>query len=435
MNELLQQVRIIDPVSGEETIADVWIANGAIAQIAPEIADWGSDTLVRNCQGLILGPGLVDLYSHSGDPGFEERETLTSLMQSARSGGFTQVAILPDTHPPVDNPGGLAFLQQKFQGIKTLNGLLPLPTPSLPNLHFWGALTLGIKGEQMTELAELEASGIVGFADGQPIADLALLRRILEYLQPLGKPVALWPCSRKLAGDGVIREGTASIRLGLPGNPAIAETSALAALLEIVAATGTAVHIMRISTQRGVQLIESAKAQGLPITASTSWMHLLVNAAQINNPEIFTPYCPSLHLEPPVGNPQDQQALIAGVKSGVIDAIAIDHTPYTYEEKTVAFAESPPGAIGLELALPLLWEHLVTTEKLSPVELWRGLSSNPARCLQQTPVAIAPGTAANLTLFDPQQSWRVTGESLKSLSSNTPWLEREITGRVVEIWC
>ncbi|MCT7977865.1 dihydroorotase [Laspinema olomoucense] len=435
MNELLQQVRIINPVSGEDTIADVGIVNGAIAQIAPEIADWESDTQVRNCQGLILGPGLVDLYSHSGEPGFEERETLTSLMHSARSGGFTQVAILPDTHPPVDNPGGLAFLQQKVQGIRTLNDLFPPPTPSLPKLHFWGALTLGIKGEQMTELAELEASGIVGFADGQPIADLALLRRILEYLNPWGKPVALWPCSRKLAGEGVVREGTASIRLGLPGNPTIAETTALAALLEIVAATGTPVHIMRVSTQRGVQLIEAAKAQGLPITASTSWMHLLVNAAQINNPALFTPYCPSLHLEPPVGNPQDQQALIAGVKSGVIDAIAIDHTPYTYEEKTVAFAESPPGAIGLELALPLLWQHLVTTEQLSPVELWRALSSNPAKCLQQTPTAIAPGTVADFTLFDPQQSWRVTGESLKSLSSNTPWLEREIIGRVVEIWC
>jgi len=435
VNELLQQVRIIDPVLGEDMIADVWIANGAIAQIAPEIADWSSDTQVRNCQGLILGPGLVDLYSHSGEPGFEERETLSSLMQSARSGGFTQVAILPDTHPPIDNPGGLAFLQQKVQGIRTRNQLLPPPTRSLPKLHFWGALTRGIKGEQMTELAELEASGIVGFADGQPIADLALLRRILEYLHPWGKPVALWSCSRRLAGDGVVREGTASIRLGLPGNPAIAETTALAALLEIIAATGTPVHIMRVSTQRGVQLIESAKAQGLPITASTSWMHLLVNAAQINNPAIFTPYCPSLHLEPPVGNPQDQQALIAGVKSGVIDAIAIDHTPYTYEEKTVAFAESPPGAIGLELALPLLWENLVTTQKLSPVELWRGLSSNPAKCLQQIPVAIAPGTAADLTLFDPQQSWQVTGENLKSLSSNTPWLEREIKGRVVEIWC
>jgi dihydroorotase len=225
-----------------------------------------------------------------------------------------------------------------------------------------------------------------------------------------------------------MREGAASIRFGLPGNPAIAETSALAALLEVVESTGTKVHIMRVSTGRSVKLIQDAKARGLPITASTTWMHLLLNAEDVGS------YDPSLRLEPPLGNPSDQAALIEGVRSGVLDAIAIDHTPYTYEEKTVAFAEAPAGAIGLELALPLLWHTLVENGDWSSLELWRVLSTRPAQCLQQKPAAIAAGQLAEIILFDPQLTWTVERQNLKSLSLNTPWLGQQLQGRVVQNW-
>lgn len=281
----------------------------------------------------------------------------------------------------------------------------------------------------MTELAELAATpGAIGFADGQPLENLALLRRVLEYLKPLGKPIALYPCNRQLVGNGVMREGSYSMRFGLPGNPAIAQTTSLSAILELVAAIGTTVHIMRVSTARSVQLIEQAKAQSLPITASTSWMHLLLDTKSLSS------YNPSLRLEPPLGNPEDVAALRQGVRAGVIDAIAIDHTPYTYEEKTVAFAEAPAGAIGLELALPLLWQHLVETGELSALELWRCLSSRPVECLQHTPRAIAPQEPAELTLFAPQQPWIVEKQALKSRSHNTPWLGKQIFGRVVKTW-
>jgi dihydroorotase len=280
----------------------------------------------------------------------------------------------------------------------------------------------------MTELAELAAAGIVGFADGQSIENWALLRRMLEYLKPLGKPVALWACHRGLVGNGVVREGSYSIRYGLPGNPAIAETTALAALLELVAATGTPVHIMRISTARSVELIQTAKGRGLPITASTTWMHLLLDTKALSG------YEPSLRVEPPLGNPEDVVALRQGVRTGIIDAIAIDHTPYTYEEKTVAFAEAPAGAIGLELALPLLWQNLVATGEFSALELWQALSTHPAECLQQSVSAIAPNQPAEFILFDPQQPWTVTQQTLKSRSHNTPWLGQQIDGRVVKMW-
>ena len=418
-SELLQQVRILDPVSGTDKIADVLVADGWIKAVENSISDWSSDTQLRDCRGMVLGPGLVDLYSHSGEPGFEERETLASLLGAATSGGFTRLAILPDTLPPVDNSSGLARLQQQLGA----TNISPL------QIYFWGALTVGLQGQRMTESAELAASGVVGFADGQPVVDLALLRRLLEYLQPLGKPLALWPCDPQLVGNGVMREGAESIRFGLPGNPAIAETSALAALLELVAATGTTAHIMRISTARSVQLIHAAKLRGLPVTASTSWMHLLLDAKTVGS------YNPNLRLEPPLGNPSDLAALRQAIRQGIVDAIAIDHTPYTYEEKTVAFAEAPPGAIGLELALPLLWHNLVETGELTPLELWQALSTRPSECLHQAPALVAAEQAAELTLFDPHLVWTVEAQNLKSRSTNTPWLGQQVSGRVVRTWC
>ncbi|NJK68206.1 MAG: dihydroorotase [Microcoleus sp. CSU_2_2] len=424
-SELLQNVRVLDPISKTDRTADVLIAEGKIEAIQNQISEFPADTKVRDCRGLILGPGLTDIYSHSGEPGFEERETLESLMQAAAAGGFTRVAILPDTSPAIDNLAGLALLQQHIRNF----------SPSLPRLYFWGALTAGVKGQQMAELGELAGSAIVGFADGLPLSNPSLVRRLLEYIQPLGKSVALWPCDRTLAGNGSVREGAASIRLGLPGIPASAETSALAALLELIATVKTPVHIMRISCDRSVELIRDAKARGLPITASVSWMHLLLNVEAISgNTTVSFPYDPNLHLDPPLGNEADRLALIQGVKDGVIDAIAIDHSPHTYEDKTVAFADAPPGAIGLELALPLLWHGLVETGEFSALELWRVLSTSPAVCLGQTPPTAAPGVPAELILFDPEMSWKVEWQSLKSRSANTPWLGKKLAGKVVQIW-
>ncbi len=429
-SELLRQVRVIDPVSGSDrSSSDVLIADGVIKAVAQQISDYSADTQIKDCRGLVLGPGLVDLYSHSGEPGFEERETLATLFAAATAGGFTSLNILPDTTPPLDNPAGLAKLQQQWQQVRgRAEAFLP-QLIQIPQLSFWAALTLGVQGQQMTELAELAAtSGVVGFADGQPLENLALLRRVLEYVKPLGKQIALYPCNRQLVGNGVMREGSYSIRFGLPGNPAIAQTTALASILELVAVIGTPVHIMRVSTARGVELIQAAKARGLPITASTTWMHLLLDTRAIIS------YNTSLRIEPPLGNPEDIVALRQGLRTGILDAIAIDHSPYAYEEKTVAFESAPAGAIGLELALPLLWQHLVEEREFSALELWRCLSTRPTECLQHTPKPIAPGEPANLTLFSPQQPWTVEKQTLQSRSTNTPWLGQQLSGRVVKTW-
>ena len=414
---LLQQVRLLDPVSCADQIADVLVTDGKITAIAPQITDYPEQTEVRDCQGFILGPGLVDPYSHSGEPGFEARETLASLAAAAIAGGFTRLAILPDTQPVLDRPDGLARLYDRCPQN------LPL------QMSAWGAITQNLEGKQLTELSELAEMGIVGFSDGYPLQNLVLVRRVLEYLGPVAKPIALWPCHQALAGNGVVRQGSAALQSGLPEYPTMAETVAVAALLEILAVVPTSVHLMRVSTARSVQLLEAAKAQGLPVTASTTWMHLLWNSESIHS------YNPNLRLDPPLGNPADQAALITGLEAGVLDAIAIDHQAYTYEEKTRAFRSAPPGTIGLELALPLLWQQFVVTQRWPALDLWRWLSTGPSQCLSQTPAAMVVGQAAEMTLFDPQQTWLVDDSTLKSLGRNTPWLGEPVTGRVVETWC
>ena len=409
MNQLFQQVSILDPIAQTTLVSDILIIDGKIEQISAT-TQLPTDLEIVPGANLVLAPGLVDLYSHSGSPGNEERETLTSLLTAAQAGGFVSVNILPDTLPAIDRLSSTTALDREYQQI-TAN------LPNCPHLGYWGSLTAQVEGKAMSELAELATTNITGWADGKSIANPALVSRLLEYLKPFQRPIALYACDRELRGNGLARAGVAALKYGLPIDPISSETAALSALIEIIADVGTPVHLMRISTRRGVEIIAAAKQRGVPITASTTWLHLIANTSNLET------YHPSFKLNPPLGNPDDQLALIEGIKSGVIDAIAIDHHPYTYEEKTVAFGEAPAGAIGLELALPLLWENLVVTERLSAIELWQALSTNPAQILHQS-------SPTELILFDTQERWTVLTSSLKSLSHNTPWLGKQITGKV-----
>ena len=411
--ELLQQVRLIDPTQGIDRLSDVLIDEGKIKAIASRITEYPTQTQIASGSGLIMGTGLVDLYSHSQEPGNESRESLFNLSQAATAGGFTQVGILPDTIPRIDNVEILTALQQKSH----------LSSQSGSPLYFWGEASDNDSAKQMNELAQLRSEA-VGFYDRFNLSNLNLFKQLLEYVQPWKKTIAIALDRNELAGDGVVREGAASIRYGMSGNPGFSEAAIIAAVLEIVAEITTPVHIMRVSTKRGVELIAEAKQKQIPVTASTTWMHLLWNSDAVGS------YDPNLRLEPPFGDKKDREALITGVKQGIIDAIAIDHQAYTYEEKTVPFALAPPGVVGLEIALPLLWQELVATNKLSALELWQALSSNPCMCLQQKPLEISP-EQSNFILFDPQKTWIADRGNLKSPAANTPYYNQEITGRVV----
>jgi dihydroorotase len=409
MNQLFQQVRVLDPISRTERSGDVLVIDGVIEEVSTT-TQFPADTTIALGEHLILAPGLVDLYSHSGTPGHEERETIESLLLAAKAGGFVQVNILPDTLPALDRASSIISLDREYQQIAA-------QIPNCPQLGYWGALTEGVAGKTMTELAELATTNISGWADGQAITNPALIRRLLEYLQPFNRPIGLYALDRSLRGNGLARAGVDALKYGLPVDPVSSEAAALAAMIEIVAEIGTPVHLMRISTQRGVELIAAAKQRGVPITASTTWLHLIADTSDLAT------YDPNFKLDPPLGTPADRLALIEGIKTGVLDAIAIDHSPYTYEEKTVAFGEAPCGAIGLELALPLLWQNLVETGKLTAIELWAALSTKPTQCLRQT-------LPTQQILFDTATAWIVNQQQLKSLAHNTAWLGRSVIGKV-----
>ncbi len=410
---LLRQIQVLDPVTNTNSICDVLLDREKIIKIDRHLNEILPEVEIIDGEGLIFAPGLIDLYSYSGEPGYETRETLHTLAASAIAGGFTRIGILPQTTPQVDSLTSLSYLQQRVKQISSVK------------LDFWGNLTQDAKGEQMTELKELAANGVLGFTDNQEIGNLGVLWRLLEYLKPLKKPIALFPDCSSLRGNGVMREGSSSISCGLQVNPSITESTAVAAILEVVAATQTPVHLMRISTRRSVELIAWGKSKGIPITASTTWMHLLLDSRAISS------YDSNLRLNPPLGNPEDRNALIDGISQGAIDIIAIDHHAYTYEEKTVPFAESPPGTIGLQIALPLLWQELVETKKLSALQLWKVLSSKPLEYLGEPLHPIKVGSLLNFIIFDPKKSWKVTQSNLYSLSHNTFWLGKKVKGKII----
>lgn len=417
--QYLQQIRCLDPVTGTERRANVLLKGMEILAVDPDPSQIPPDCLTLAADNWWLAPGLVDLYSYTGEPGHEDRETLAQLLQTAIAGGFTQIALLPNTDPAVDQPTTLRWLQMQL-------AVLPAPQPTV---HYWGSLTQGNHGQQLTELGELADAGVVGFSDGQGVQDWRLLQRALEYGSSLGKPVALVPVNLSLRGNGVMREGPLAIQVGLPADPVMSESAAIASLMELLPHYDTPVHVMRLSTARGLDLVGKAKAQGLNVTASVNWHHLLLsNPAIAQGLAPHTPsYDPTLRFDPPLGNESDRLALIDGLKAGVIDAIAVDHHAFTYEEKTQTFAETPPGAIGYELILPCLWQQLVVTGLLTPAELWRALSIQPLHCLGLTP------GASNWIVFDPDAVWTVSKGTLKTPAYNTPWWGHDLKGRVIAV--
>ncbi len=414
---VLKQIRILDAVANSDRVGDIWLADGQIAAVGYPMDALPDGATAIDASDWIVGPGLVDLYAQSGEPGYEQRETFDSLARAALAGGFTQVALLPTTDPIADDPDRIAAIRDRR---------LPGQTPQW---HPYAAFTQNAKGEALTELAELARSSASGFCDGNPVDDLPLLRRLLEYAQILEKPLLLWPQARSLSG-GAMLEGEWSVRLGLNGISPVAETAAVAQVLELVRATETPVHLMRLTQARSFAQVDRAREEGLPVTASTTWMHLLLADRDIEPWH----YHPALHLHAPLGSDEDRDAAIAAVRRGVLSAIATDHTPYTFEEKTVAFAEAPPGAIGLELALPLLWQILVDSNSLTALKLWQAFSTGPTNLLGLPALTLDLGAPANLALFAPRETWTVGSTTIHSLSAATPWWGKDLTGKVLGCW-
>jgi len=398
--------RIVDPASGKEGSGDVFIADG---RISPE---GGKADRVIDAKGLVVAPGFIDLSARLREPGYEYKATLESEMDAAVSGGVTSLACPPDTDPPLDEPGLVDMLRRRAKAL------------SRARVYPVGALTVKLEGEALTEMGQLTDAGCVAFSQANvPMADTQVLWRALQYAATFGYPVWLRAEDASLAKGGVAHDGEVATRLGLPGIPAFAETIALATLLELVRATRARVHVCRLSTAGGVELMRRAKQEGLPVTCDVGVHHVHLCDMDLG---YFDSQC---RLEPPLRSQRDRDALSRGLVEGVVDCICSDHTPVDEDGKHLPFAQAEPGATGLELLLPLTlrWGQ---ANKLGLAATLARITSEPARILGVASGRLAPGAPADVVLFDPAAPLKVAPETLKSQGKNTPFLGYELAGRV-----
>jgi len=402
--------RVIDPARSLDQQAPVHVADGRIVAIGPAPGDFVAQQTL-DARGLVVAPGLVDLAARLREPGFEYRATLESEMQAALAGGVTSLSCPPDTDPPLDEPGLVEMLKHRARLLESAS-LYPL-----------GALTVGLKGEAITEMAELAEAGCVGFAQpGQLFPDTAALMRAMQYACTYGFTVWLQPQDPWLGRGGVAASGPVAGRLGLPSVPVAAETVALHTIFELVRATGCRVHLCRLSSAAGIELVRRAKHEGLPVTCDVAVHHLHLIDVDIG---FFDSH---YRVDPPFRAQRDRDAIRAGLVEGVIDAICSDHTPVDDDAKQLPFGEAEPGVTGLEMLLPLTLKWATEAAVPLPAALAR-ITSAAAAILRIDGGQLAPGAPADICLFDPNEHWTVEAAALRSQGRHTPYLGREVTGR------
>ena len=418
MKILIQNGRVIDPASGLDQTADVAIAAGRIVAVGQAPADFTPDRVI-DAQGCIVAPGLVDLAARLREPGQEHAGMLESEMAAAVAGGVTSLVCSPDTDPVLDEPGLVEMLRYRAEKLHQAR-VLPL-----------GALTVGLKGDVLTEMGQLTAAGCVGFSQAEvPIPSTQVLHRALQYASTFGFTVWLRPQELHL-GKGVAASGSLATRMGLAGVSVAAETIALHTIFELVRSTRTRVHLCRISSAQGVELVRQAKAEGLPVTADVS-----INSLHLTDADMGY-FDSRARLTPVLRQQRDRDALRAGLADGTLDALVSDHTPVDADAKALPFAEAEPGATGLEL----LWSLALKWGQEAGVPLIQVLSritADPARVLgtalgpmQDSVGHLALGGMADVCVLSTECHWPVTATSLRSQGKSTPFSGYELPGRVL----
>jgi dihydroorotase len=403
--------RVIDPKHGVDRVASLYIAAGAVVAVGAAPVGWSANRAF-DARGMVVCPGLIDLSARLREPGFEYKATLESEMDAAVAGGVTSLACAPDTDPPLDEPGLVEMLKHRA---RSLNQAHVFPV---------GALTVGLKGAELTEMGELAEAGCVAFSQAEsPLTDTGVLLRALQYAATFGHRVWLRPQDAYLARGGVAHDGEVATRLGLPGLPSSAETIALATILALVRATGVRVHLCRLSTAEGVAMVRAAKKEGLPITADVAIHHLHLCDVDIG---WFDAQC---RLIPPLRGTSDRAALRAGLADGTLDLVCSDHTPVDDDAKQVPFGEAEPGATGLELLLPLALKW-AADERVPLSGALARITAAPAALLGIDAGHLGVGAQADVCVFDPALHWRVEPAALRSQGKNTPFLGLEVPGKV-----
>ncbi|KNZ32262.1 MAG: dihydroorotase [Methylibium sp. NZG] len=417
MKILIKNGRLIDPATKLDQPGDVAIAAGRIVSIGRVNADFAPNRTI-DAKGWVVAPGLVDLAVRLREPGHEHEGMLESEMAAAVAGGVTSLVCPPDTDPVLDEPGLVEML--KFRA-RSLN---------LAHLYPLGALTRGLQGEALTEMAELTEAGCVGFSHADvAVRDTLVLHRALQYAATFGYTVWLLPNDAFL-GNGVAAKGALATRMGLSGVPVIAETIALNTIFELVRDTGARVHLCRLSSAAGIELLRRAKAEGLPVSGDVS-----VNQLHLTDLDIGY-FNAAMRLTPPLRQQRDRDAIRAALADGTIDALVSDHTPVDADAKNLPFAESEPGATGLELLLSLALKWGTDAGLPLPAAL-ATVTAGPVRVLGSalgtlgaSAGKLVEGGVADLCLFDADARWTVEPEALRSQGKHTPFAGHELPGSV-----
>jgi dihydroorotase len=409
---LIRGGRLID-ASGLDRETDLLIAGGVIAEIGPGIAP-GPGVEVEDARGLLVLPGLCDIHVHLREPGEEDKETVASGAAAAAAGGFTDIACMPNTQPPIDDQSQVKFVIARAQAA------------GLARVHVIAAVTQGRAGEQLTEMAELQAAGAVAFSDdGFPVRNAEIMRRALEYGRMIDAPIIDHCEDKDLAGVGCMHEGRVSTELGLPGIPAAAEEVLVARDLVLAELTGAHVHLAHLSTRGSVDLVRTAKARGVRVTCEVTPHHLILTDEAVRS------YDPVTKMNPPLRSATDVRALRAALADGTIDAIATDHAPHTEHEKELEFDRAPFGVVGLETALGLVLSELVDQGVLDLPGVVRVMSLAPRRILGLPGGTLAAGAPADLVLVDPNAYWAVDPSRFRSRSRNSPFRGFRLRGEVM----
>jgi dihydroorotase len=403
--------RVIDPKNNIDSKLDVYIAAGKIVAVGNSPEGFVANQII-DAENLTICPGLVDLSARLREPGDEYKARLVSELQAAVAGGVTSLACPPDTDPVLDEPGLVEMLKHRAK------------QQGLAHVYPLGALTRQLEGKALSEMSELTAAGCVGFSQANvAITDTQVLWRAMEYAATFGFTLFLHAEEPFLAAKGVAHDGEVATRLGLKGIPSAAEALALATILRIAQETGAKVHISRLSTAEGVEMVRAAKKQGLNISCDVSANHLHLTEHDIG---YFDTNC---HLKPPLRTQRDKEALSAGLKDGTIDAICSDHTPVDDDAKMAPFAEAEIGATGLELLLPLTLKW-ATEQKVSLLHAIGSITQASAEVLGISGGDLSINSDADLCVFDANEYWKICPDALKSQGKNTPFTGLELAGKV-----
>ena len=405
---------MIDPSCGRDQVADVVIENGRIVAVGPgagvKASEGDRDTRRVDCTGRWVTPGLVDIHTHLREPGQEYKEDVASGTRAAVAGGFTTVCAMPNTVPVNDTRAVTEMIVARARAHGRAR-VRPI-----------GAITRGLEGKQITEMADLREAGCVGVSDdGKCVVDAGVMRRALEYARTFDLPVIQHAEDHALTQGAMMHEGAVATRLGLRGWPRIAEDHIVARDVMLAELTGARYHLAHASTRGSVALLREGKARGLRVSAEVTPHHLTLTH------EAVIGYQTACKVNPPLREPEDRDALIAALADGTIDCVATDHAPHAAAEKDAEFSAAPNGMIGLETCVPLLLE-LVRAGKVSAARLVDALTAAPARVMGMEVGTLAVGALADVTVLDPEKRWTVAGFASKS--RNSPFVGREVQGRV-----